>query len=387
MLGKNGRGTILVYAILLVNFAVILGYILFLKSQTLLENTRYSQMSTKLSKNIEERADSCMDYHISLNQNGSGFIDTRECPMLSFSGTSSGSTYGESIPTTHAFDSGNSFCSGASTTYPWQLVRLDYSTDYLTFSGVTFRGAFAELTGTTTQSGTLTDPDASVVSLTLGWLSGIDANGNSDNYRSSSTGVVEYPNTYTDDDDLARKVTYGFVRKDGIWRNIFWNTAKTAEVIQNNTNNTGATALLPSQTSSGMLRLDLDSSYQLKILEVNSSLYNSTKEFRIISSVSIASNTGAIGYLQNDLSVSSGTTNAKLFDLKNTSYAIFLSSSWAIGEYLKYKYYFANESGNMIYTVPLDDARPNQMIYYGNDIIVDTEGLYITKEQEFIRPK
>lgn len=117
MLGKNGRGTILVYAILLVNFAVILGYILFLKSQTLLENTRYSQMSAKLSKNIEERADSCMDYHVSLNQNGSGFIDTRECPMLSFSGTSSGSTYVESIPTTHAFDSGNSFCSGASTTY------------------------------------------------------------------------------------------------------------------------------------------------------------------------------------------------------------------------------------------------------------------------------
>lgn len=328
-----------------------------------------------------------MDYHISLNQNGSGFTDTRSCPLLSFSGTSSGSTYVENIPTSSTFDSGNTFCSGASTVYPWQYVRLDYSADYLTFSGVTFRGIFSQLTGTTTLSGTLTDSETSVVYLNLGGLSGIDANGNSDNYRSSSTGSIEYPNTYTDDDDLARKVTYGFVRKDGIWRNIFWNTTKTSEIIQKNTNNTGATAILPNQTSSGMLRLDLDSAYQLKILEVNSNLYNNTKEFRIISNISVTSHTGAIGYLQNDLSVSSGSINAKLFDLKNTSYAIFLSSSGTTGDFLKYKYYFTNGSGSMIYTVPLDDASPNQMIYYGNDIIVDADGLYITKEQEFIRPK
>jgi hypothetical protein len=58
------------YAILLVNFAVILGYIVFLKSQTLLENTRYSEMNGKLSKNIEERGSASMDYGLSLNRNG-----------------------------------------------------------------------------------------------------------------------------------------------------------------------------------------------------------------------------------------------------------------------------------------------------------------------------
>jgi len=103
--------------------------------------------------------------------------------------------------------------------------------------------------------------------------------------------------------------------------------------------------------------------------------------------VSITSHTGAIGYLQNDLSVSSGTTHARVFDLKNKSYAIFLASSGALGDFLKYKYYFTNGSGSMIYTVPLDDASPNQMVYYGNNIIMDAEGLYVTKEQEFIRPK
>lgn len=83
------RGTILMYAILLVNFAVLLGYIVFIKSQTLLENTRYSEMSAKLSKNIEERGVASMEYGLSLNRNGSGFVDTVACPLLSFSGTSS----------------------------------------------------------------------------------------------------------------------------------------------------------------------------------------------------------------------------------------------------------------------------------------------------------
>ncbi len=64
------RGTILLYSILLVNFLVILGYIVFLKSETLLENTRYSEISSKLSKNIEERGIASIEYGISLNQNG-----------------------------------------------------------------------------------------------------------------------------------------------------------------------------------------------------------------------------------------------------------------------------------------------------------------------------
>jgi len=60
--------------------------------------------------------------------------------------------------------------------FPGQYARLDYSTDYLTFSGITFLSAFTQLTGTTTLSGTLTDSNASTVNLTLGELSGIDAN-------------------------------------------------------------------------------------------------------------------------------------------------------------------------------------------------------------------
>lgn len=190
-----------------------------------------------------------------------------------------------------------------------------------------------------------------------------------------------------DDDDLARKITYGYIRKDGLWRNIFWNTDTSAQKIRKNSNNTGSLVIFPDQTVSGMLRLDLNSSYNLKIVEINSELYKESKEIRILNSINSTSNTGAIGYLQNDLSVSSNTANAKLFNLKENNYAIFLSSTGTTADFLKYKYYFTNQTGSIIYTVPLDDSLPDQMAYYGNTIIIDTDGSYIGKEQEFIRPK
>lgn len=384
---REQRGTILVYAILLVNFAVILGYIIFLKSETLLENTRYAQMNSKLTKNIEERANASMDYNLAMNRSGSGFTNTVSCPTLTMSGTNVGSTYSESIVTTPAFDGTTAYCTGPSASYPGQNIRLDYSPNYLSFSGAVFRSGTANLTGSPTMTGILSDTESTRVTLTLGALSGIDANFNSDNYQPYSTGSVQYPSAYEEDDDLARKIVYGYVRKDNIWRNVFWNTATTADKIRKNSNNTGSLAVFPDQTSSGMLRLDLDTGYSIRIIELEPAAYTGSKEIRIQNTLTTSSNTGSIGYLQTDMSVSSGSTNAKLFDLKNKNYAIFLSSSGSASDFLKYKYYFENQSGSMVYTVPLDDSNPYQMTYYGNDIIIDDENIYIPKEQEMTRPK
>jgi hypothetical protein len=151
----------------------------------------------------------------------------------------------------------------------------------------------------------LADSEASAVSLVIGNISGIDANFNSDDYRNSSTGTIQYPNGSKDDDDLARIISYGYVRKDKIWRNIFWNTPGMAQRIRKNTNNTGALAALPDATATGMLYLDLDSSYQLKIVEFDANTYANTKELRIKNTVRTSSATGAIGHLQADLSVAS----------------------------------------------------------------------------------
>jgi hypothetical protein len=236
-------------------------------------------------------------------------------------------------------------------------------------------------------TGILNDADESLVTLVLGGDTGIDANFDSDDYRYDSTGSVQYPDGSVDDDDLARKISYGYARKDKIWRNVFWNTDTSAKRIRENPNNTGALAIFPDQTGTGILHLDLDGSYMLKIVEFDAATYAATKELRIRSTVSASSLTGAIGYLQADLSVATGSSHARIFDLKNKNYGIFLTDSGSLGDFLKYKFSFANQSGNLVYTVPIDDSDPYQIVYYGNDIIIDSENKMISKEQEIIRPK
>ncbi len=117
MQDSKHKGTVLIYAIILVNFAVILGYMIFSRSQILYENSRFSQMNTKLSKNIEERGSASIEYDIALNQTGSGFLDTTNCPVLSLSGTNLGSTYTENIPTTVDKIGTEVYCSGSSVSH------------------------------------------------------------------------------------------------------------------------------------------------------------------------------------------------------------------------------------------------------------------------------
>ncbi len=100
--------------------------------------------------------------------------------------------------------------------------------------------------------------------------------------------------------------------------------------MRSNTNNTGTLAILPDQTSTGMLYLDLNGGYMIKIYEFDPSAYSTTKELRVVGSESSSSLTGAIGYLQTDLSIGTGSSNTKKFNLKDKNYGIFLASSGAL---------------------------------------------------------
>ena len=134
----NTRGSILLYAILLANFAVILAYVIFINSQELVENSRYSEVSGKMAKNIEEKAVSAFDYDLLLNGDGSGFTNAESCPALTMSGTAPGSAYQETIPTTLAFNGVSYTCSGTSTNFSGNSAVVSYQTGYTSFSGITF---------------------------------------------------------------------------------------------------------------------------------------------------------------------------------------------------------------------------------------------------------
>jgi hypothetical protein len=82
-------------------------------------------------------------------------------------------------------------------------------------------------------------------------------------------------------------------------------------------------------------------------------------------------NSGAIGYLQNDLSYS-GTRangdNAKAFDFKNRDYAVFLSYSGATvtgsgDTFLKYRISSENQYGSGVYIQPIRDDGSSVMTY------------------------
>ena len=382
----NSTGSILVYALILVNFAVVLAYIIFLKSSTLMENARYSEIDMKQTKNIAERANFAFAYEKNFNGNGSGFLDTRACTSLTMSGTATGSTYLEAIDTEPAFDGASVFCSGSSIVTPGQFTNVYYTPDFQSFSGVNYRFLRADLTGTTTLTGVLADIDETQVSLTLSGMSGIDANFNSDDYRYSSTGTTLYPWNYADDDDLARKFSVGYIRKDGFQRLMYWNTKKIKDAIRRNTNNTGALAYFPDATSTGYLRLDIDSGYGIRVVEFDSQNFEDAQSLKILNSASGSSASGAIGYLQDDFTIASGTGSAKIFDLKNKLYWIFFFAAGAGTEYFKYKFSFYNEFWAPIYSVPLDDSS-DEMKFYGNDILIDSENNYIYKEMEVAQPK
>jgi hypothetical protein len=69
-------------------FAVIFGYILLIKVDTLRGNLDIQNNDIKLHSNITDKADLALDYDVLLNTNGSGFIDTIACPdNVTMSGT------------------------------------------------------------------------------------------------------------------------------------------------------------------------------------------------------------------------------------------------------------------------------------------------------------
>lgn len=90
-----------------------------------------------------------------------------------------------------------------------------------------------------------------------------------------------------------------------------------------------------------------------------------------------------------DLSLSGSKSQAKVFDLKNKDYALFLSFSGNLTntgvDFLKYKITMENENGSGIYIAPIDESGTGTVKYLGTDIIVDREGDYRYKQFEVVR--
>lgn len=137
------------------------------------------------------------------------------------------------------------------------------------------------------------------------------------------------------------------------------------------------------------MRLDIDNPYSIQVLEFNKTIFDSTKELRVITGSTASFATGGIGWIMPDLSLSNIKTGAKIFDTKNKDYAIFLSFSGNLTntgiDFLKYKINMENEYGTGIYIVPLDESNSGIIKYLGTDIIIDRDKDYRYKQFEVVR--
>ena len=287
-------------------FAVIIGYIVTLKMNTLVENLDIQNYEMKLHSNITEKADLSIGYDTSLNTNGGGFTDTLTCPSaVTMSGTLAGGVL-ETIPTVPFFDGTTFVCSGS--TLGGNLL-LYYSTGGNIFTSGKYLGLSMDLQpidGIGARTGTFSDGSGTYLSFTAtGTFSGLDLDGNSDNFLASSTGTIMYPSGQSnDDDDMARRTIFGYIKKNIGWYNSFIMNTPVRKYIASNTSNIGFNVALAGATQTGYLRMDMDNSYSMKISEFSTAIFDSTKEFRTQSGVTTTFSTGGIGWVMPDLSLS-----------------------------------------------------------------------------------
>lgn len=385
----NRKWSVFLYAVMISFFAVLIGYIISIKIDTLMENLDIQNYDIKLHSNITEKANLSTGYSTFLNTNGSGFVNTILCPdSVTMSGTYAG-WISVTIPTIPFFNNTSFACSWS--TLEGNLLLL-YSSGGTFFTTGSYRWSTISLNpgGSSLHTGTFSDGSGTFLSFTATWtLSDIDLDGNSDNFQTSSTGIIMYPNDQFDDDDLARKTFYGYLKKDIGWYNVFVMNTPVRKYIGANIHNTTPYFSKAWDTQTGYLRLDIDNPYSIKIAELDKTQFESIQEMRILTENITSFSTGGIGWVMPDLTLSGVKDWAKVFDLKNKDYAIFLSFSGNLTntwiDFLKYKISMENENGSGIYIVPIDDSTSGITKYLGTDILIDQEGKYRYKQFEVAR--
>jgi len=238
--------------------------------------------------------------------------------------------------------------------------------------------------------GTFSDPlETNISFIAPETFSDLDLDKNSDNFQGSSTGVTLYPESLSDDDDLARRTVYGYVKKNTDWRNVFVMNTPIRKYIAGNVFNAAPDAVTASNTQTGYLRLDIDNPYNIRVMELDTARFDDIKELRVLTGSIASFSTGGIGWLMPDLSLSNSKVGAKVFDLKNTDHAIFLSFSGNLTntgvDFLRYSITMENEFGSGVYITPLNETEGGIMEYLGTDIIIDRENDYRYKEFKVVR--
>ena len=389
---KALSATVLVYTLVLVNLALIMGVVIMNNNSVLDNNEKAYFFNKEISHNITEKAQLSIKHAKNLNSNGSGFIDEIQCPNL----TLSGSSIRETFPTTAKPDpiNKNLFCEGTGASYGTFVLTYDNHSSPKQITQVESLNFgqtqnFPIFSSSNTEQKTFWSffaadfPRASYANNDLLNPDGIDDNFDSDNYHPNSTGSIDYPNSQFDDDTNTQKLLFWYVWESVWYKNIFWSNSKILKylsgAVQDNSQIWQELAVLH-------LKTDLNN--QLKIVEFDKSLFNATGELKPISSQDY-SFTGSPelheGYIQRNGSLSSTKTgNEFVFNFELSDYALFINNS-STGS-LRYDLKAENASGDPLSLNPINFNQTKSIKVLGYDILLKN-GRYSSKIFEVVGKK
>lgn len=375
--------SVLVYTLILVGISFIMALAILSLSSLLASNAEYQDITRKLSNNVISKWKLSIKYTNFLNSNGSGFIDTIGCPS---NVTMSGTVHISTSATTLWYQSGSILCRGIHNSNPFEIW---FSTWGLDDANVSYLWETVS-TNLGVASTNFSDGDATLVTFSASFpLSpdSFDDNFDSDNFHISSTGSTLYPEWYQDDDVLARKIVYGYATPNQWFTNMLWTNSETSEYISNNTNNAdGVNEILWSMTSSWKVFLDINQPHRLKVYVFDKWSYNATRELIPKATYESTDILGRVGYLQEingELSISTGSTVDDFeFDFTLNDYGLFVKNNG--GSSLLYKLQVYTQTGTWVYINPIDDSSSVDLKVLANDIIIDSQGRFLSEQFEVL---
>ena len=379
--GSNIQATVLIYTIVLVNISLLMAIVIFNNSSILSDNRQVEIIEAKLRNTIAYKVNSNIKYHKTLNSDGDGFVDIVSCPQ---NFTMSGSANTATVSSQLIFGSWwtSAHCSW---TYQENDVKLYFNDDASDIDLIEYQWEFRNISWSDYET-TFSDSDTTFLKLDWSHLSwdNYDDDSNSDDYRTGSTGSIDYPDWYGDNDSLARTLLYWYASPDAQWVNIFWNNYKTKQYIEDNSNNDDD-IYGKASTSSWYIYVDADRSFDIRVVEFDTQAYSDFNQLRPISSIEFRSPTGAWWYIQADASLSVVPSEWYQFDFPNKDYAIFINNTWS-GVLLYQVSSIDIVSWSGLYINPIkDDTTIIRTL--GNDIHIDQQGNYISKQTELITAK
>lgn len=343
-------------------------------------SVEYEKKNIELSLRgiIKTKSDLTMKYARDTNDTGSGFVDILSCPTsITMDGPSAAPA---TFSTTLSYGTGQIFCQWI---YDGSQLKLSFNLDIsdLAFADYLW---YQIVLNALNQSGVF--PDGTTFSAAASYPllpDGVDDNFDSDNYTAYSTGTIGYSSGYSDNDDDARKLMYGYIIENSGLYNIFWSNSWMKQYIAQNIWNNHPYFVKIGDSSATHLYLDIDSSFRLILYRIDKNQYDLTKEMIPTSTIYGTWEIASIGYLQSDLSLSPTKTGTweYVFDFINHDYALFVENT-ATGSLL-YRIRAEQASTNSgVYINPLKDQDPSIFSYLWSHLLIDEEGKLIGDQFE-----